>query len=245
MQKIMLVLVSAVAILISFLCGASSAQAAESLDPDQTYQQDRAQYLQRIQTWQPAANSSRGAKVIRLLRPYLLKYAELPVKLDQQKIVGDKATLIYKAVDPAIDMSVTVDLEKAKGKWAVTGRSLRGKDSMGLEPLPISGLLSIFPFELSLLSLFGTVFFLSLGVLALASLWLIVVAFRVSLPWGLVVFFVPFGNLIFICLNFNKAKSTFLVGLASCIAGGASFMVLPLVVSSVQDVQETFADLNR
>jgi hypothetical protein len=51
-----------------------------------------------------------------------------------------------------------------------------------------------------------------LGAVLCFQIWLTLVAFTVRWWWGLVVFFVPFGGLIFAITNWQVAKKPFLTG---------------------------------
>ena len=65
-------------------------------------------------------------------------------------------------------------------------------------------------------------------VLALVGfIWLVVVAFKKSVWWGLGTLIVPFVGLIFAIMNWQTAKTPFLVylgGVVLCVIGGWSTM---------------------
>ena len=66
----------------------------------------------------------------------------------------------------------------------------------------------------------------------IAAVWLLVVAFKRSMLWGLAVMFVPFANIVFVVKNWDDAKKPFLINLGALtaafmlffVAGGAAFM---------------------
>lgn len=60
------------------------------------------------------------------------------------------------------------------------------------------------------------------SVLALiAMIWytlvIIYIAFKESILWGLIVLFIPFGMLVFVCLHWQETKSPFLISIAAWI----------------------------
>ncbi|MBW8878642.1 MAG: hypothetical protein JF614_27100 [Acidobacteria bacterium] len=58
----------------------------------------------------------------------------------------------------------------------------------------------------------------------IAAIWLVILAFRTSILWGLAAFFIPFGYLIFAFTHWNKARPgfmTFLAGFALILVGVA------------------------
>jgi len=59
------------------------------------------------------------------------------------------------------------------------------------------------------------------------SIILIVAAFRQSVPWGLVVLFVPAGNLVFTCVHWAEARLGFLVGIASSVFLFGAIFTIP------------------
>jgi hypothetical protein len=62
------------------------------------------------------------------------------------------------------------------------------------------------------------------AVLALVgAIWLLVVAFKKSVWWGLGSFFIPFVNVIFAIMNWQVSKTPFLImigGIVLCVIGG-------------------------
>lgn len=71
---------------------------------------------------------------------------------------------------------------------------------------------------------------------------MIIAAFRVSVLWGLVVFFVPFGNIIFGVFRWREAKVPFVVILICfCFAIGA--LAIPFaVLQSLKGVEKIQPD---
>lgn len=53
----------------------------------------------------------------------------------------------------------------------------------------------------------------------LAQLWVLVAAFKKSIVWGLLVFFIPFVSLLFIILNFSEMKYPVLLYLVAILLG--------------------------
>lgn len=65
----------------------------------------------------------------------------------------------------------------------------------------------------------------SFGVLfsIIGGIWILVLAFRTSVLWGLGSFFVPFVGLIFVIKHWHEAKAAFLISLVGSIMYGISF----------------------
>ncbi len=74
-----------------------------------------------------------------------------------------------------------------------------------------------------------TIVLLSFAVLVamVGSIILIVAAFRQSVPWGLVVLFVPAGNLVFTCVHWAEARLGFLVSIASSVFLFGAIFTIP------------------
>jgi len=62
--------------------------------------------------------------------------------------------------------------------------------------------------------------------------WMIVVAFRVNLPWGLLVLFVPLMPLMFLIVHWEVARKPFLCGLAGLVT------LVPAVVMNWDDIRQ-------
>lgn len=58
-------------------------------------------------------------------------------------------------------------------------------------------------------------------------IWLIVAGFRVSVLWGLICLFVPFGFIVFAVVHWSDAKRPFLI---ACIGFGVLLAMLPLAM---------------
>jgi len=74
-----------------------------------------------------------------------------------------------------------------------------------------------------------TLILLGLGALVAfaGALILLVAAFRQSVVWGLVTLLVPFGNLVFICVHWTKAKTGFLTNLAGVLVCVGALFTMP------------------
>lgn len=70
----------------------------------------------------------------------------------------------------------------------------------------------------------------TLLVIALASIWLTVLAFKRHLWWGLAVLVLPITYPLFAALHWDRARRPFLIGLAA----GAALLVELLIASAVQ-----------
>jgi hypothetical protein len=71
---------------------------------------------------------------------------------------------------------------------------------------------------------FGTiVMVLGIGAAAIAQLWVLIAAFKKSLVWGLLVFFLPFAALVFVILYFDEMKmalAMYVIAVVVAVAGG-------------------------
>ena len=82
--------------------------------------------------------------------------------------------------------------------------------------------------------------FFTLGVLCvgtliglLGALMLLYRAFHESIVWGLVILFVPLGNVIFTCVHWSEAKHGFLTWLVGVAIIGGSMVISPEVQKSI------------
>jgi hypothetical protein len=69
-------------------------------------------------------------------------------------------------------------------------------------------------------------FYLGLLISIVAGIWLLVVAFKTSVWWGLGSLLLPFVSLIFVILHWQVAKKPFLWGLL-----GAVLIVVPILMN--------------
>lgn len=84
----------------------------------------------------------------------------------------------------------------------------------------------------------GSIFSLVAGlVLAVASIWLLVEAFKVHILWGLGSIFVPFVSIVFVVMHWGKAKKPFLISLA------AGVVMAIAMVPAMMEMQSKTASL--
>lgn len=62
-------------------------------------------------------------------------------------------------------------------------------------------------------------FVLMMIVSTVAGIWLLIIAFQESIVWGLLYLFVPFASFVFVVMHWEKAKTPFLVSVASTALG--------------------------
>jgi hypothetical protein len=100
----------------------------------------------------------------------------------------------------------------------------------------------VFPNEISTITLAFTIFIAAALATLIASIFLVVEAFRVSVLWGLVALFVPFGNIIFAVCRWREARIPFLASLfCFCLSVGA--LAIPVtVVQSLKGVERILPD---
>ncbi len=63
-----------------------------------------------------------------------------------------------------------------------------------------------------------------------AAVWLLVLAFRQSILWGLAVFFLPFANIVFAIKYWHEAKKPFLINVGATVAAIKMFFVAGVAV---------------
>jgi hypothetical protein len=68
-------------------------------------------------------------------------------------------------------------------------------------------------------------FYIGALVTIVTGIWLLIVAFKTSIWWGLGCFFLPFVSLVFVILHWHDAKKPFLWGLV-----GVAMMVVPVLM---------------
>jgi hypothetical protein len=66
----------------------------------------------------------------------------------------------------------------------------------------------------------GYVGYFSLLFAVIAGIWLLVVAFRTSIWWGLACLVIPIAGLVFVCVHWDKAWKPFLCSVSALIVGG-------------------------
>lgn len=86
-------------------------------------------------------------------------------------------------------------------------------------------------------------FLLLVGILAnfACGVWIIVLAFRVSVGWGLAVIFLPFASLVFIFNNWKECKAPFLGSLASAVILLMGVFLVPSPDDSESEAQTRVA----
>lgn len=142
-------------------------------------------------------DNQRGAKLIGALRPIALKYLRMPMTLVSQKDDGNMTHLVFKATDPATDFVVSNTATKTNDGWSFSDLDFKGKNSVDVAVESFNAVAGVFPNEVATINLGLTIFLIGLIAYLVASMFLIIVAFRVSVLWGLVALMVPGGNVIF------------------------------------------------
>lgn len=91
------------------------------------------------------------------------------------------------------------------------------------------------------------VMILGIIVSAAGGIWLLVLAFKRSIVWGLVVLFVPFASLVFVVKYWNETKTAFLVSLGGYVVYAGMFygMVKPRIENSLVAMQRAQATHER
>lgn len=222
----------------------AEAKSAVSADKtaEQAFEATREHWAQMFIHIKAASDNPRGAKLLEALRPVALKYFRMPMKLVSKTESEGGTNLVFKAKDPSTDIVWKCTATKVGSEWIFTNQDFKGKNSVDIAVEPFNAISSVFPSEMSAMSLAFTILVASSFVAAGASIFLIIAAFRVSVLWGLVVFFVPFGNIIFGVFRWREAKVPFVVILICfCFAIGA--LAIPFaVLQSLKGVEKIQPD---
>ncbi len=210
--------------------------------PEQAFEEGRERWLEMFMHMKAAPENPRGAKLIEALRPVAMKYLKMPLTLVKQTESAGGTVMVFKAKDPATDFIWTCTATKAGSEWLITNQDFKGRDSINIALDPFNAISSVFPNEISTISLAITIFIAASFATLIASIFLVIAAFRVSVLWGLVVFFVPFGSIIFAVCRWHEARIPFLASLfCFCLSAGA--LAIPItVVQSLKGVEKILPD---
>jgi len=80
-------------------------------------------------------------------------------------------------------------------------------------------------------------FYIALLVALVSGIWLLVVAFKTSVWWGLGSLFIPFVSLIFVIMNWQAAKKPFLINLAATVVAVIAIFNMPEFWARMQEAQ--------
>lgn len=209
---------------------------------EQAFESTRERWAQLFIHTKAAPDNPRGAKLIDALRPIALKYLRMPMKLVSKTESANGTQLVYKSKDPSTDIVWSCTATKVGSEWILTNQDFKGKNSVDIAVEPFNAISSVFPNEISTISLACTIFVASLFGIFVSSVLLIIAAFRVSVLWGLVAFFVPFGNLIFAGCRWREAKGPFVVSvICFCFCIGA-LAISATVLQSLRGVERILPD---
>ncbi|CAN5270168.1 hypothetical protein BH10CYA1_BH10CYA1_36660 [soil metagenome] len=223
---------------------AEAAKTSKTADEtaEQAFLSARESWAKMFMHLKAAPDNERGAKLIEALRPVAMKYFKMPLKLVSQTQSGGGTTLVFKATDPSIDFRWICTATKVGSEWLITNQDFKGKNSVDVAIDPFKAISSVFPNEISTITLACTIFIGAWLATLIASIFLVVEAFKVSVLWGLVAFFVPFGNIIFAICRWREARVPFLATLfCFCLSVGA--LAIPvIVVQSLKGVERILPD---
>jgi hypothetical protein len=84
----------------------------------------------------------------------------------------------------------------------------------------------------------------SLGIAAavvcfISSIWLLAIAFRTNIWWGLAYMFIPLASLAFVALHWNKVKKPFLCLVAGIIVVISVALMVPSMLTHMLEVPKT------
>lgn len=225
-----------------------AAQPVQSADltPEQVFAASRQQLIQFVKLITAADDNPKGQKLLAVLKPRVLHYLEMPCRLVGVTNDGDKCILTYTATPPSTDLGTKVTFTKNGSEWKITNQEFLGGDALALMTEPTKIFCQVFPQEALLIQACLLVFVIAIACYYLSFIMQVVVAFRVSVVWGLVTLFVPFGNFIFTAFNWQVAKMPFFFSLSSIISATISACIPMIVVpQSLSGVERIFPDFSK
>jgi hypothetical protein len=77
-------------------------------------------------------------------------------------------------------------------------------------------------------------FYLGSVVALVGAIWLLVVAFKESVWWGLGSIFIPFVSLVFVIMHWQVSKKPFLIQVAGVVLCVVGALAMPGLVSGMQ-----------
>lgn len=77
-------------------------------------------------------------------------------------------------------------------------------------------------------------FYIGLLLSIIGGIWLLVVAFKTSILWGLGTFFIPFVGLVFVFMHWQVAKKPFLLSLLAVVLLIVPVMSEPALLNSLR-----------
>lgn len=207
--------------------------------PEQAFEASRIS-VAKLKELEAAVDKNRlTSRVLNAMKKDLIEYNSIKLKLVDKKITGDEAVLNYVAEDPGKDLKITVTLEREDGKWKVLNEESSGTVNEEFTRRLFSQIPNTFPTECAVIGIAALLGGFSIMLSFVAAIWIVVAAFRVSLPWGLVTLFLPGGAILFAILNFGKAKGAVFTWLAACAIGVSA------IVGLVTYFAGELADLNK
>ncbi|RTL36075.1 MAG: hypothetical protein EKK48_27360 [Candidatus Melainabacteria bacterium] len=208
----------------------------------QAYAANREMYAQMFLRMRATPDNPRGAKLIAALQKVALKYFRMPIMLVSESEEGGVTHLVYKATDPSVDLLISCNATKAGGEWVFTDHDFKGKNSTDVALDPFNAIASVFPQEISEITLGLTILGFGLSGCFVSAILLLIASFRVSVLWGLVTLCLPFGNLIFVVCRWREAKNPFLVGFISFVVTVIGALIPLAVLQSLNGVQKMLPD---
>ncbi|HEY9730826.1 MAG TPA: hypothetical protein V6C89_02875 [Drouetiella sp.] len=208
----------------------------------QAFEGSRELWAQMFLHMKATPDNPRGAKLIEALRPIALKYFRMPLTLVSEKDDGNTARLVFKATDPATDFVIGSTATKSSDGWSFSDLDLKGRNSVDIAVEPFNAVASIFPNEIATINLGLTIFLIGLVAYLVATMFLIIAAFRTSVLWGLVALMVPCGNIIFAVCRWKEARTSFLASIISLAAVAVGLAIPVSVLQSLNGVQRMLPD---
>ncbi len=70
---------------------------------------------------------------------------------------------------------------------------------------------------------------------AVGNIWIIILAFRKHIGWGIATLLLPFVGFVFVCMNWNQAGKPFLIYLLSIAFIGGGFAISPTMQKNLAE----------
>jgi len=204
--------------------------------PEEAFTKAREDELKTFETFTNGSGTSFGSKALKAVCTPLVAMESIPLKLTDQKIDGNNATLSYAAQKPDVDLQVTARFKKNDKGWRLLRREMRGTKTGDSAKEMISAFTTQLPGETSMLSLAMVLLIIAGVTSTVGSIWLIVNAFRKHWAWGLGALFFPIVQLVFVFANWPLAKKPFFVILGSLVlfCGGCAIPAYYMASSSAE-----------
>jgi hypothetical protein len=204
--------------------------------PEEAFTKARETELKTFEAFTTGSGTSFGSRALKAVCTPLVALESIPLKLNDQKVEGNDATLSYAAQKPDVDLQITAHLKKNDKGWRLFRREMRGTKNSDSAKEIVTAFTTQLPGETSMLSLAMVLLVIAGITSTVGSIWLIINAFRKHWAWGLGSLFFPIVQLVFVFANWPLAKKPFLVILGSLVlfCGGCAIPGYYMASSSAE-----------